>query len=285
MKRTLAIVVIILSMFSTNAFAQETPLDTIVVWFSDSLNQNRQVSAFFTIIESHNYHFTGKMVEVKPEYDSSKVRDAFEVFVRSISINAPVYHPLDFIASQHLATPPVADDTLGQIALENWDSPDILDMDLSLYVNWGFTSDLYEIADILYEPQGIGYYCDVWNEMGIGYFEYIEDQLEADSTEYMGIWKCSQYLARCVDKDTTIETKALEILLDCAASMSPARHRGIVGEGIVQLYMIGYTEVKNTIDSLLVDPVPSVKRKVVWDIQNQQRKNNLLMEFNLGSDE
>ena len=276
-----------LVMFANSAFAQSTPLDTVVVWFNDSLNQEKQVGAFYTIIVQEDYHRSTDMVEVSPEYDSTRVRNAFENFVRSITINAYTSYPPGFKASLSLNNRPAPEDSVGLQEAEEWDVPHILDYVLSLYVNWGFTTDLYTIADLLYQPHvnRIGYYAIIWNELGMDYFEHLEDEQESDSTFYKGIWICSEYLTQAYIKEDDLEEKALDLLADRTLSGVSSVQRMYAGARMVEIYMKGYTNVKACIDTLLQADDQYVKREVIWDIQEQQRKNNLLMEFDLGSDE
>jgi hypothetical protein len=72
--------------------AQEVPPETVIGWFNDVCNRPDQVKAFYTIIKyMSGWGFTGgfSMIEVKPEYDRQDVKNAFEVFVRSLTVDPP----------------------------------------------------------------------------------------------------------------------------------------------------------------------------------------------------
>ena len=84
--RIVAIAILLLLVVSS-ALAT-TPPDLIIAWFGDNCNRPNQFNAFLTITEyrAGSPYGVMQMVTVKDEYDLTSIRNAFEGFVRSITV-------------------------------------------------------------------------------------------------------------------------------------------------------------------------------------------------------
>ncbi len=247
-----------------------TPLTEMASALSDTLDQPRQYGAFQWLVESFSpFNEEGEYVfmTTKSEFDSSLVKDAFETMVRFIALNYPNQYQTGF-------TPTLGFGFTGNEENEpDWETGSCCDLTLSLYISWGFTDDLYEIADGLYEMNGqSGYFTFLWDSMGIGYFNHVYSKIQTDTTEYVILRTATDYLLMSEVKDKTITSKAIEIINYGATSISTKQRKWTAGI-ILQPYMAGYYQFKDEIESLMVDPYPLTAQRIRYQIRDLQKRN------------
>ena len=123
---------------------------------------------------------------VKSDYNTTAIRNAFRLFVRSITVvdctaNCDTVIYVWEISERQEVIP--------------HEPSSIRDQILSIYIWWDFTEDLFKIADTLYT--GMGDYTLSWNKMGPGYFKHVYDSVKADTNFFKGIDIAADYLAHC----------------------------------------------------------------------------------------
>jgi hypothetical protein len=255
------------------AQAQQVPPDTIVAWFNSVCNRPLQMDAFFAIIKFHSGYGYGtpyRLLEVKPEYDRQDVKQAFEVFVRSISVNYPDCSG-GFVASPYLGDcindPNFVEET-------DYKEHEIL----SLYVNWGIQTDLYPIADDLLgnDPS---YSAFLMDKMGVGYFTWALGKVQSDTSYIRGLGDAGLYLSEFKGARPEMVAAAVNVLHAYAISSHIYQRRGAVS-GLIDAYLAGYSQVKPDLDALKNDPSEEVRNWWRIDISNAH-KDNQLLEFEL----
>ncbi len=257
--------------------AQEVPIDSVVAWFQNYCDQTQQLKAFSIITtpinESDTYYSTPspsippyRGVRVEEKYDTSVVKDAFEFFVRSITI-ADCTGGCDSVKE--------ASSLIGSN-----EGNYIQDKILALYEWWGFTADFNEISDGLYV--GVSYmaeyYSYIWNKIGPSYFDHLRSETDKDTSFQTGIRIAIDYLKGCESPIDTMETLALEIIHEAAES-DGFRQKYELSYPLIDVYLKGYQEVYNDINTIWNDPSPSINGTIDFRIRKEQQNNHLLMEF------
>ena len=255
----------------------DAPVDSIVVWFNDYCNQHQQARAFWHIVEFEDWKASPyKTVEIKPEYDLTNVKDAFVFFVRSISINkqqqssCTVFYPDSWLGM-------FEDNTKGP----GWEGPPCTDLVLSLYINLGYTQDLYDITDAIYTgTEKMRYFSFIWNlpQLGSGYFQHLESMVQADPENRLGIRIAVNYLKKSRHPRETMINIALNIL-HLAAISSSTTQRLAITYSLCDIYTKGYGQVRGDIDALVDDPDQTVKNMMRSEIRSTQRHSNQMMNF------
>ena len=246
-----------------------TPLTEMADALSDTLDQPRQYNAFQCLVESFRpYNEKGEytFMTPEPEYDSTLVKDAFETMVRFIALNYPNQYQTGF-------TPTLGFGFTGNEENEpDWETGACCDLLLSLYISWGFTQVLYEIADGLYERNGqSGYFTFLWDSMGIGYFNHVYSKIQSDTTEYILIRVATDYLLMSRVKNEALSSKAIDIIN--YGTSGSINQRWWTAGIILQPYMAGYYQFKDEIDSLMVDPDPDTAQRIRNQIRTLQKRN------------
>ncbi|MDP8239791.1 MAG: hypothetical protein P9X24_11940 [Candidatus Hatepunaea meridiana] len=267
--------VLLMPLMLANASAWQ---DSIVVMFDRTKNQYTQRWAFRTISElTPAFVRPFANTTIKDDFNTTDVKAAFVRFVESITINKPDPYPPDFVPCAYLDTPGDDRDIEGMIEL-----PYIL----SLCVSWNIGGNLYTIADSLY----IGYnhlfpvYCFIWNQMDTSYFNHVLTRTQTDSTFVNGVGIAEAYLLYGEDPKKEMKKIALDIL-ETGAFSPYYEIRRWTAYRIVKVYTAGYTSLFSSVNTLLHDSRQPIRYEINYEISKQQRRNNALMEFNLGSDE
>jgi len=260
--------------FGITAQAEQVPPDTIVAWFNSVCNRPKQMNAFFTIIKFESGYGYGKpyrLIEVRPEYDRSDVKQAFEVFVRSISINYPDCSS-GFVGSPYL--PDCINDTndMGETEYKEHEI-------LSLYVNWGIQTDLYPIADELIGSEDPSYCAFIIDKMGVGYFTYILAKAQYDTSYIRGLGIVGMYLRKFKGVRPEMVTAAVNVMH--AYAISPyVYQRRCASTILIDAYLAGYAQVKPDLDALKEDSSEEVRIRWQRHIADAH-KHNQLLEFDL----
>jgi len=246
----------------------EVPPDSVKVWLTRYCNQEYQSTALIAMSEPVAMPGPEWLKwlnwRVKDEYNSTEIRDAFRLFVRSItmvdctaSCDTVIY---DWSISANVNSPQ-GETKRNQI--------------LSIYIWWGFTEDLYRIADTLY----IGYtnYSLSWNKLGPGYFKHVYDSVKADTNFYKGIDIAAGYLAGCPQPLDTMNHWALETMKYASLS-SALTLRSRATYTILNAYMNGHSELKSSVDTLLNSGSAYYRQWLSQEIRRYQQ-TGLLKEF------
>jgi len=268
---------------AATAFAQyeEWPSpDTIVARFNDYCNQQRQMTAFNCLIEG------GELVrqlepfrlpEPRQMYNTPAVRTAFRNFVRS------------FTLEDHRSTcgtnfrPSFYLDSWGNISDWVEEAERSTDMILGMYVGWGFTEELYPIADSLFKRGAYTLYSAfVWNEMGTDYWQYLLSKTSTAPGYTIGISSAIVYLGSLSRPKADIVSIAVSII-NAGASSSDKEKRIVTAAGISRAYLEGgQTQLKAKIEDLINDADPDVRFYIRSHIKDEQERGKLL-EFNINN--
>jgi hypothetical protein len=262
------------------AVAAEYPTDSVVVWFKNGCNQKLQARAFNTIVQNLPYQDEAfSMVEVKPQYDVPAVRDAFGIFVRSITVAnrsdtcGDAWNP-----SLELGSPDPSDTSEDEYV------PPLMGMILSLYVNLGLTDDLYPIADSLYDRMTTDdqYFAYVWEQMGAGYFQYLLDNTLHAQGYTEGVRIASYYLNYFHHRGSTPAQAELAVAIHDSASLSTeVLKRRVAASFIPEIYSYGYKKLNNAIVRLLADPDDKTRNDVHRRVKHYQKSYHIMAEFKL----
>ncbi|MDP8239793.1 MAG: hypothetical protein P9X24_11950 [Candidatus Hatepunaea meridiana] len=201
-------------------------------------------------------------------------------FVRSITIADCTSSCDSVILSEEIYGP------LPGVDYQDWEPSYIQNSILSLYLWWEITDDLNDIADHLFTGLNYldGYYSYLWDKIGTSYFEHVKTKVQTDTTFTLGLMIAGAYLKSPENQIDSMASIAVDILK--AGVESDVRQlRSTTSFLIVDAYLKGHDDLKNGIDSLLNDPSATTRRNVSYQIERQQQRNNLLMEFDLGSGE
>ncbi len=277
-KLPILIILIAFALSPAQLLAQDVPIDSLVAWFQNYCDQTQQLNAFGVIntpiSESDTYYSTPspaiapyRMVRVKKEYDTSLVKDAFENFVRSITIADCTKGCGTVIQDPYL---------YGSDGEGNYTQ----DVILSLYAWWGFTTDFNKIVDKLYVGVSYmdGYYSYLWNKIGPSYFNYLKLETKSDTSFLQGSRIACAYLEGCDSPIDTLKSLAIEIIHEGVLSKG-VRLKKLLSYRLVDIYLKGYDDLYEEINTLWDDPANSVNKIIDYEIRKQQRDNHLLMEF------
>ena len=253
----------------------DAPVDSIVVWFNDYCNQHQQLRALYQVMRNIDwtfepYHF----MEIEPFYDLPEVKDAFVFFVRSISVdkdirnNCTVFYPEANFGEYEDETKPL-----------DWEGYPINNLALSLYINLGYTQDLHEIATTIFAPdEDTNYSAFLWNHLGSGFFQYLQNQLLTVTDPRVHITIAFDYLMRFENPPSYNANAALAVLHD--ASISTDRYfRFLVGPTLTHLYTKGYRQVEQDINALVDDSDAEVKLRIRNAIRRAQERRHQMMNF------
>ena len=248
------------------------PVDSIVVWFHDYCNQHQQARAFWHITKPEDWRSELRMVELDPNYDTQAVKDAFVYFVGTLSYNKGLISSCaEFYADWWIG--PGEDNTKS----DYWDGRDIGDLVLSLYMNLGYSDNLYLIADSLYsgDPQTM-YFVYLWNQLGTGYFQHLQSIVQGSSPETYGIRIANEYLkTSLVPRSDEMKNAALDII-NAAANSTVERNRFAAAQFLTSLYISGYTTVKPDIENLLQDSSPKVQSSMKFKVKSRQAEGYMM---------
>ncbi len=246
----------------------DVPPETIVQWFDDDCNRQNQVKAFETIIEyrTGSMYANIRMVSVKSEYDTPAIRAAFEGFVRSISVDYDISPCVEYI------TDPAIWDFEFDINYEPDGWPGLGGQFLSLFYQWGF-DDLYPVAVKLAYGNDDAYYAFVWNELGTGFFQYLQNEVILTDENNIGI--VLRYLLNFEAPSPEMVTACVDVLHQAAISPFSAT-RTMAGDMMVRLYVKGFVQFRADIIILLQDPVLNVKNTISRRIIFQQNYGRML---------
>ncbi|NQT34135.1 hypothetical protein HQ587_03010 [bacterium] len=270
-------IVALICMLASLLNAQQVPPATVIGWFNDVCNRPAQVEAFYTIIQfMSGRDFTGPftMIEVKPEYDTQAVKDAFEVFVRSRTVNIPDCGGNE-ITSVDLS-----------YYNGDWEQEgNIIEQQiLSLYINWGFQTDLYEIVEKLHLSDDPAYSSYVIDKIAVGYFNYVKTKLQSQIVGYrIGVAHVVTYLIRFKNPSPENVQAALDVLHTYATS-SLEDYRIWAVESLVDVYAAGYEQVGTDLLALKNDSSEDVKTSWRYQI-TKAHKYDQLLEFEVEYDE
>ena len=257
------------------AQAAEHPVDSLVVWFHLGCNHRMQEGAFNTIL--NNWPIYADFLspcEVKEQYDLPAVRDAFEFFVRSLTVE----NHCDTCGAAFLPSYYLGDE--GDTTSSGEDER-VLGMVLGLYVSWGFTRDLYAIADSLWLRGGSfdHYFHYVWNQMGTGYFQYVLDHTVNTAGYYWGIQIADRYIE--VAKQTS-EMNALAVaIIDSASTSQEVMKRKLAASAAPWAYSRGNHKLYDAVYRLLHDPSDEVRSIAQREVRRWQKDYHILKEFKL----
>ena len=272
MKNFLILVSIFL-MANVSLAGTSVPPDTIVAWFENDCYRPNQVKAFNTIIKYHAGSSYGnkEMITVKEEYDLTSIRNAFEGFVRSITVDYDPSQCSEYVTHRTMR------DYEFDIYDEGDDYPSIGPQILSLYISWGFTADLFPIAEMLSYGYDWLYQALMWDKLGVGFFQYIESKVNTPDYRYTG---CAEiYLKYMDDPAPDMVDACLSVIRTAAISSYIYQRMGAVAM-MVELYVIGYSELRDDIIALQSDSKVEVRNAVNGDIQFQQEYGRM-MDFPL----
>ena len=270
------LIIIILSLPST-IFAQhpydsyDAPVDAVVAWFYDYCNQNQQVRAFWMITKNGDgYPSPYQMVEIKPEFDLPVVRDAFVFYLRSVTVDKQTAGCSQFLPSYWLGS---------DVNIPNeWEGYSIQMASLSLYMNLGYTQDLFEIADSCYGYGSNGYFAFLVNRLGANYLLHLETEIQTDPTHLLAIDIAGDYLNMYSNPLPTKRIPALNILHLAAISTSREQRRWVTFL-LCDVYLKGYQEVRADILLLTDDSDEGVMNGMRGKIRAKQYYSHQMMNF------
>ena len=247
------------------------PVDSVVNWFYDQCNQNQQVRGFWMITKNGDgYPKPYKMVEIKPEYDLPVVRDAFVFYLRSVTVDKQSGSCTVFLPSYWLGS---------DVDIPNeWEGYSIQIASLSLYMNLGYTLDLFEIADSCYGNGSNGYFTFLVNQLGANYLQHLETEIQADPDNLLAIGIAGDYLNMYSSPLPAKRDPALNILHLAAISTSREQRRWVAFD-LCDVYLKGYREVKADIFLLMNDTDEGVKRAIRSNIRSKQKYRHQMMNF------
>jgi len=273
MKRIVVAVSVLLATNLASA-SSSVPVDTVIAWFGDNCNRPKQVEAFLTIIEylAGTPYGNMEMITVKEEYDLTSIRNAFEGFVRSMTVDYDTT-----LCTQYIADPAIWDYLLIREAHEVDGTESMCPMFLSLYMNWGFTNDLYPIAERLSYGKDWRYTVILWDKLGTGFMQYIESKVNTPDFRHTGFAKI--YLKYMTNPSTDMINACLSVLRAAAIS-SDVYQRAGAASMMVELYTMGYGELRDDIIALQSDSEVMVRNAVNRKIQFQQEYGRM-MDFPL----
>ena len=262
-----------------DTWGYDAPIDSVVVWFHDYCNQHQQARAFWHIIVTDNWTWAFEpfaMAQIKPEYDTPEVRNAFEFFVRSLTVdnqsaNCGIFYPDLWLGR-------------GPDTTKAWDSEaeNSLCYVLSLYMNLGFTASLYDIADSLVGQYGgfepTGYWPYLWNRLGLGYFQHLMAKTQNEPNFVKGIWIAQQYLREFKSPSIAVRNEALSIIHYGATSPSQAQ-RYDTANFISDVYVNGYPQLRDEVEGLLADQDENVMKMMRMQIRTMQQYKHQMMDF------
>ena len=283
-KRTLwaatALIMVAMPTIVGLAVAADYPTDSVVVWFKNGCNQKGQARAFNTIVQTLPYQDeTFSMVEVKPQYDVPAVKGAFEIFVRSITVaNRSDTCGNAWDPSLELGSPDPSD-----TSEDEYVQP-LMGMILSLYVNWGFTKDLYPIADSLFIRMMTDdqYFAYVWEQMGSSYFQYLLDNTLHTQGYTEGVRIASYYLNYFRHRGSKPAQAELAVAIHDSASLSAdVLKRRVAASFIPEIYSYGYKKLHDAVVRLLADPDEKTRSDVRRRVKHYQKLYHTLTEFKL----
>jgi len=261
------------ALLPTIVAAQSIPPDSIQAWLTSYCDQRLQYHALSSMAEAKeplSLNDRLMLYGVKDEYNTSSVRNAFNLFTRSITL-------VDCTAS--------CDTVIYVFELSGknigHDSEPRLYRVLSIYLWWGLTSDLYDIGDSLFYPgypDQDTYYSLLWNRMGIGYIKHVYDRVAADSAFFKAPEIASAYLSYCPAPLDTMTYWSKEILRKSALSTG-SRMRFRTSECIIKPYLNGHQGLKASIDTLLNDTDTFISNYLWSSIRRYQDNYHLLNEF------
>jgi hypothetical protein len=249
----------------------EAPVDSVVAWFYDYCNQNQQARAFWHIVKLEDwYGIPNKMVQIKSEYDLSVIKDAFVFYLRSVTIDNQSSGCTEFLPSYWL----------GSAANEpnEWEGYRILDRSLSLYMNMGYTQDLFEIADSCFGSGLRTYFAFLWNQLGADYFQHLETEVQTNPDHLVGITIAGYYLSIIDNPMPSKRDPALNILHLASISTSREQRRWVTFQ-LCDVYLKGYQQVQTDILLLTNDTDEGVKNEIRDAIRSKQYYNNQMMNF------
>ncbi|MBC8465702.1 hypothetical protein H8D57_01625, partial [bacterium] len=235
--------------------------DTIVAWFENDCYRPNQVKAFRTITEyeAGTMYAVMRTIKVKTEYDIQAIKTAFEGFVRSITLD------YDTLMCAEYVTDPAIWDYQFNIYHDADGWPGMGSQFLSVFHQWGF-ADLYPIAVELSYNEDIDYTVFIWNELGVGFFEYLEN--EVNTKEHSKFGFASTYL-RYFDNPSPEMVAACVNVLQAAAISPYTYNRAVSAAMIVKLYAKGFDQFRNNIITLQNDAELRVRqatnRKIKWE--------------------
>lgn len=253
------------------------PVDSVVAWFYDYCNQNQQSRAFWHIVE---YKYWDEepysMVELKPEYDLLEVKNAYEFFVRSLTVDNQSGSCLQFFPDAWFGRD--GDNTKSPAWRDEGFSA--LPFVLSLYMQLGYITDLYDIADSLayFGQTRTWYWAYLWNKLGTGYFQHLKSNVQNDATNIKGIQIAGFYLREFKSPSETTRDIALDIIHIGATSTS-VQQRHWTAQYLVDVYVVGYQQVKDDIENLINDNDEIVRSTMKSMIRSEQKYKHRMMNF------
>lgn len=269
-------IVVLICLFASLLNAQEVPPETVIEWFNDVCNRPDQVRAFRTISKnSYGWNLTGEycMAEIRPQYDTQAVKDAFEVFVRSITIDFPDCGG-NIITSFELS---------GYDG--EWEQEEIIEPQiLSLYINWGLQQDLNMIIERIDFSFDERYSMYVLDKVAVGYFNYVNTKLQSQVEKYrIGPATVAGYLRYFKNPSPENVQAALDVLHTYATS-SLEEYRIWAVKPLIVAYEAGYEQVGTDLLALKNDSSEDVKRSWRYEI-SREHKYDRLLEFEVEYDE
>jgi len=263
------LITILFGLLLTSKAMASTPPDTIIAWFGDHCNRPNQFKAFLAITEYRAGSSYGimQMVTVKDEYDQTSIRTAFEGFVRSISVD------YDTTLCSSYQTDRAMWDYTFTIYDEPDDWPSLGPQVLSLYISWGFTNDLYPIATRLSYGNDNAYQAFVWDKMGVGFFQYIQNEVSTSQESHAGF--AFTYLVNAENPSTAILDACVAVIRAAAQSSYPKK-KTIAAQMMVDLYVKGFDQFRDDIIALQLDSNPNISGAVNRSIKRQQSYGRML---------
>ncbi len=255
----------------------DAPVDSVVNWFYDQCNQNQQARAFWHVVE---YKYWDEkpysMVELKSEYDLQVIKDAYEFFVRSLSVDNQSGSCSQFFPDAWFGR---AGDNTKSSAWRD-EGFTALSLVMSLYMQLGYTTDLYNIADSLayFGQTRTWYWAYLWNKLGSGYFQHLKSKVQANPSNIKGIQIAGYYLKEFNNPIETIRDAALDVISSGASSTS-IHQRYWTAQYLVDVYLAGYSTVKDDIDNLALDSDENVKTTMRSMIRTKQEYKHQMMNF------
>lgn len=264
MKKSIIVFIILLT--SQLNYAQEVYRDSLVIWFSDPCNRPAQVQAFLALKDK--YSGVGvrpfEMIAPRQTYDTPEIKDAFEFFLRSVTIDPPD------CGENYIGDPALGD---GEVDLEQ---DNIQLMMLSLAITWGITEDIYEIADNIYWGswgRNFHFGAFVVHHLGPGYLEYGLTKIQQD-TSYIHA-PAFLYLEFYPNPSPEMLSSALSVINARVESPSAdIRLRSL--RGLFSVYEKGYEQVGPLIEALLNDENERVRAAARRAVAQEHRSNRLL---------
>lgn len=127
------------------------------------------------------------------------------------------------------------------------------------------------------------YWAYLWNNLGTVYFQHLKSKVQADPSNIKGIQIAGYYLKEFNNPLETQRDAALDVISSGASSTS-IHQRYWTAQYLVDVYLAGYSTVKDDIVNLTLDSDENVKTVMRSMIRTKQKYKHQMMNF-LNDDE